>query len=157
MKHFASLAVACVFGLGIAAARLSAGDDSKPSGDKPAGEKPADKPDKPIKNLKDLMERMQKQSSQALLAARGNSAPDMLAAVKKVAGYAEQIEKWMPDKVSKDDAKKKRFLELLGTTRKGIEESVKLLEASDLKKGSAEYAKANATCTNCHNEFRPKR
>ncbi|MBI1853736.1 MAG: cytochrome c [Planctomycetes bacterium] len=164
MNRIKIVAIACAFGLGVAATQLCATDDPTPASGKPATEKPSgDKPssatdkEKPIKNLHDLMNRMQRQNSEALLASRASDAPRMLAAVKKVEGYFDQVEKWLPDKVSKDEAKKKRFLELTGQVQKSVQESTKLLAASDVKKGSAEYAKANGTCQTCHNEFRPKK
>ena len=154
------LAIACGLAVLLSGAPLLATDGLAPSSgpaDQTPKDKDRDKVERPINSLKDLMQRMQKRSSDALLAFRGSDTAAALEAVKKVEGYAAQMEKWIPDTVSKEDAKKKRFLENVTALRKGYEETLKLLDPPDLKKAAVEYAKASRSCTTCHNEFRPKK
>ncbi len=132
-------------------AAKEAGADSTP------GEKEKQASEKPIKDLNDLMKRAQADSSAVFVAIRKKDAKEALVSLKKTMGYVAQIEKWVPEKVSKDADKQKRFLENVATLRKDLEVVGKALDPPDLPKANTEYLKATKMCTTCHNEFRPKK
>jgi hypothetical protein len=130
---------------------------AKPTDKENDKDKDKEKKDKPIESLKDLMARVQRQSSETLMAFRRQDSEEALAGIKRVEEYASKIESWMPSAVSSNAARKARFLEFVAAVRKSNADAIKLLETPDLTKAYVEYVRGLQSCTNCHNEFRPKR